>query len=60
MRSSRREEMERLRSIALLGAVGALPGGPEAWNLALGIIPITLGIALVSQSVKPASRVVAR
>jgi len=39
--------------VALLGAGGVLPGEPEAWNLALGIIPITLGIALVSQSVEP-------
>jgi len=39
--------------VALLGAGGVLPGEPEAWNLALGIIPMTLGIALVSQSVEP-------
>jgi hypothetical protein len=37
---------------ALLGAGGVLPGHPEAWNLALGLIPISLAVALVSQSVE--------
>lgn len=35
--------------VALLGAGGALPGDPEAWNLALGVIPISLAVALVSR-----------
>lgn len=39
--------------VALLGAGSVLPGASEAWNLALGIIPVTLGIALVSRSVEP-------
>lgn len=37
---------------ALLGAGGVLPGHPEAWNLAHGIIPISLAVALVSQSLE--------
>lgn len=36
--------------LALLGAGGVLPGQPEAWNLVLGVIPISLTIALVSHS----------
>ena len=37
--------------IALLGAGGLLPGVPEAWNLALGLVPIALAVALISESV---------
>jgi hypothetical protein len=36
--------------VALLGAGGALPGVPEAWNLALGAVPVALALALVFQS----------
>jgi hypothetical protein len=36
--------------LALLGAGGILPGAPEAWNLALGAVPITLAVALASRS----------
>ncbi len=36
--------------VALLGAGGALPGVPEAWNLALGAVPVALAVALVFQS----------
>jgi hypothetical protein len=38
--------------LALLGAGGLLPGVPEAWNLALGVVPIALAVALVSQSLE--------
>jgi hypothetical protein len=38
--------------IALLGAAKVLPGVPEAWNLALALIPITLSIALIRQSLE--------
>jgi hypothetical protein len=36
--------------VALLGAGGVLPGVPEAWNLALGAVPVALAVALVFQS----------
>lgn len=42
--------------IALLGAGGVLPGVPEAWNLALGLIPITLAIGLVRSEVPDAGK----
>jgi hypothetical protein len=38
---------------ALLGAAGALPGQPEAWNLALGVIPVCLAVALVTRTSRP-------
>jgi len=39
-------------AIALLGAGGLLPGVPETWNVALGLVPIALAVALVSESVE--------
>lgn len=42
-------------ALALLGAGGVLPGEPEAWNLALGAIPICLAVALGSPAREPAS-----
>ncbi|HEY5552970.1 MAG TPA: hypothetical protein VIK52_13845 [Opitutaceae bacterium] len=42
--------------VALLGASGLFPGEPESWNLALGVIPVTLAIALVSHSPGAATR----
>ena len=38
--------------IALLGAAKVLPGVPEAWNLTLVLVPITLAIALVHHSLE--------
>ena len=34
--------------VALLGSEGMLPGSPEAWNLILGTLPVTIAVALVS------------
>lgn len=34
--------------VALLGSEGMLPGNPEAWNLILGVLPVTIAVALVS------------
>ena len=42
--------------VALLGTAGVLPGIPEAWNLALGAVPIALAVALVSQSLERRQR----
>lgn len=38
--------------VALLGTGGILPGVPDAWNLALGVVPIALAVALVSESLE--------
>ena len=38
--------------LELLGTTGVLPGHPGAWSLLLGLIPISLAIALVSQSLE--------
>jgi len=46
--------------VALLGAGGALPGHPEAWNLALGVIPISLAIALVSHTLEQPAEIGAK
>lgn len=37
-------------ALSLLGSGGVLPGNPEAWNLALGIVPICLAVALTTHT----------
>ena len=36
--------------MALLGALEALPGEPEVWNLMNGLLPLTLARALTRES----------
>jgi len=38
--------------VALLGSEGMLPGNPEAWNLILGVLPVTIAVALVSNELE--------
>jgi len=35
-------------AVALLGSEGMLPGNPETWNLILGVLPVTIAVALVT------------
>ncbi len=34
--------------LALLGAAGVLPGPADAWNLAFGLVPVSLAIPLLT------------
>ncbi len=38
--------------VALLGSEGMLPGNPEAWNLILGVLPVTIAVALVTNELE--------